>query len=230
MSLYIITGHGATQTNRPEIKLNPNQLVIYPVLCGHASPIWNKLPIELKNVLLNPTRINRGKNKKLPIEFKWLTSQKTGKMIPNQIINTTLPRPSGNPEQNRVMRGYHARSGMFKFNPKTKNFNYIEGKNQKLFLSNLIKNKTGTFYVEACRVKTNVNQAEANRMTRALSRGETPKINNQRIQNIQKREARPRVGQQRKNIQIVNLKTGNIRYTNLNPPKTPLGIKKSIHK
>ena len=165
---YVIRGHGSVVPGRPKFTLGPRQYVIFPTKCGNPSSMASVFDPRTKKIITTPKLIYRhlrGQTVNVPIELKNMRILGPRQKVQNSYLelkNTT--RFPFDPKRSATHKRYHETAGVHVYNKTLKNLRYIEGKGTAQFLSNIIKNKPGYFYVDACRVLPGVTQNQANKM------------------------------------------------------------------
>jgi len=165
---YVIRGHGGVVPGRPKFTLGPRQYVIFPTKCGNPSSMGSILDTRTKKLIMKPKLIYRhlrGQTVNVPIELKNMRILGPGQKVQNSALslkNTT--RFPFDPTRSAFHKRYHNTTGLYVYNKSIKNLRYLEGRGKNQFLSNIIKNKPGYFYVDACRVLPGVTQNQANKM------------------------------------------------------------------
>jgi hypothetical protein len=194
---YIIRGHGGTNKTLPFFRLKPNQYVIFPSKCGMPASMgtMHNNPRALK-LLQEPKRIINyieGRSVNVPTELKNISIQGPGTRITNSIVelkNTT--RFPFNPERSKIHKRYHNTTGIYKLNVGGHPV-YIEGRGQTVKISRVIGNKSGFFWIDACRVAPGTTQNEANRALRTLLAGERVNVMNTNLRRIANAERASRL-------------------------------------
>lgn len=172
---YVIRGHGAVAPGRPKFTLGPRQYVIFPTKCGNPSSMGSMYDPRTRKLISRPKLIYRhlkGKTVNVPIELKNMRILGPGQKVQNSYLelkNTT--RFPFDPKRSATHKKYHETAGVLVYNKTLKNLRYVEGKGTTQFLSAIIKNKPGYFYVDACRVLPGVTQNQANKMLRTTLAG-----------------------------------------------------------
>ena len=171
---YVIRGHGGVVPGRPKFTLGPRQYVIFPTKCGNPSSMGSMYDPRTRKLIARPKLIYRhlkGQKVNVPIELKNMRILGPGQKVQNSYLalkNTT--RFPFDPKRSATHKLYHETAGVHVYNKTLKNLRYfknlryLEGKGTTQFLSAIIKNKPGYFYVDACRVLPGVTQNQANKM------------------------------------------------------------------
>ena len=167
---YVIRGHGGVVPGRPKFTLGPRQYVIFPTKCGNPSSMASMYDRRTMKLISRPKLIYRhlkGQKVNVPIELKNMRILGPGQKVQNSYLalkNTT--RFPFDPKRSVLHKRYHETAGVHVYNKTLKNLRYVEGKGTTQYLSSIIKNKPGYFYVDACRVLPGVTQNQANKMLR----------------------------------------------------------------
>lgn len=190
MKTTVIRGHGGVFKNNNPITLENGQYVIFPGKCGMPGSTHTILSADVRRVLANREllgRFIRGNlnRSKFPIEFRPILIG-PGKQIPNSVVimKNTLRFP-GNVQRSMLHRWVNGTTGIWNLN-KNGSLTYKEGRGNTRRVSNIIGNRPGVYYIDACRVKFGMTQNEANKMLRNIQSGKNVFVKN--LKNVINRE------------------------------------------
>jgi hypothetical protein len=105
-----------------------------------------------------------------------------------ELKNTT--RFPFNPNRSFLHKRFHETAGVHIYNKTLKSLKYVGERGTKQFLSNIIKNKPGYFYVDSCRVLPGVTQNQANNMLKNILAGVKIVHSSKTIEKMRKNEER----------------------------------------
>jgi len=182
---YIIRGHGGTNTTS-FFTLKNNQYVIFPSKCGIPSSMTTLANTNAVKLLRDPSLIinyKEGRNVKIPIELRNIAIHGPKSRITNSIVemknNTRFPN---NPARNALHQWYNTTTGVHKLIPSGSE--YISGRGNTKRISQIIGNRPGFFWVNACRVIPGTTQNVANNALYRIRTGQPVNIPNQTLKRI----------------------------------------------
>ena len=215
MSTYIIRGHGGTPEGRMFI-LGNNQYVIFPTKCGNPASMSTTLKNSVRKLIANKNmvyRFMRGNINKtrFPREIRNMRILGPKMSVSNSIIsmkNTT--RFPSNPQRSAGHRWYHSTAGVWKIKNREGALNYLHGRGNTKFISQIIGNRPGVYYIDACRVTPGMTQNRANKILKNIKAGKNVNVPNVKyMKNIENFEKRLKLKRKREEPNIKVRKNNN---------------------